>query len=195
MNIRSLQSNMSRDSAMRKFAPPGSHGVARRWLSGNLRALAEVYLPYRLYKVSIDDRRVQTVRYLAVDAAAGTLDPYEFAAPPLAETFTEVETRNFHPVRLDEKQTNQRAIENVRRWMFSRGFFRLSNPVMSADLVQLEFFIPYWAAFYGNDGNLNVMVLNAVRQTHEGSKVRRLIKTWLLDRPMQPSKAISILSS
>ena len=48
-----------------------------------------------------------------------------------------------------------------------------------------EFYIPYWAGFYGDEDNLSLIVLNAVRQTVEGNKVRRLVKTWLLERGPQ----------
>ncbi|HLJ25816.1 MAG TPA: hypothetical protein VKY85_03835 [Candidatus Angelobacter sp.] len=174
---------MARDIALRRLEPPGPGGLLRRWRIGKLLALAEVYVPYRLYEVIIEDHRIHTRRHYAVDAATGTLDPYEFAVAPPPEAFVEVETRNCHPLRLDEKQTNQLAGARARRWMFSRGFFRLANPLIRTNLVQPDFYIPYWAGFYGDEQNLNLVVLDAVRQTQEGSKVRQLIHTWLEDRP------------
>lgn len=181
MHIYSLQSNVPREAAVQRLATPGPRGMVRRWLNGNLHALAEVYLPYRLYKVVIEDRHLQSTRFYAIDAAAGTLDPYQFASPPAVESFINLETRNCHPVLLSEQQTNQLAIERVRRSLFSGGFFRLNNPLIAADLVQMDFYIPYWAGFYGDERNLKIAVLNAVRQTHEGSKLRRLIEGWLLE--------------
>jgi hypothetical protein len=180
MNIYSLESNMPREMALQKLALAGPRGMVRRWLKGNLHALAEVYLPYRLYRVVIEDRRLQSTRFYAIDAATGVLDPYQFASLPDANSFINIETRNCHPLLLGEKQTNQLAIERVRRSLFSGGFFRLNNPLIAADLVQTDFYIPYWAGFYGEEGNLKIAVLNAVRQTHEGSKLRQLIQGWLL---------------
>ena len=182
---------MARDLALRRLTPPGVRGTVHRWITGKLLALAEVYVPYRLYQITVQDRRVHSSRYYAVDAAAGTLDPYEFAAPPSPEAFVEVDTRNCHPVRLDEKQTNRVALEKVRRLIFSGGFFRLANPSISANLIQPEFYMPYWAGFYGDEQSLKVVVFNAIRQTQEGSKVRQLLQEWLQDRPALLSRSIA----
>ena len=180
MAILSLQRGMSYEEALRKLRARAA-GL-RRWISGPLRGVAEIYLPYRLYRVTVDDSRLRRVRYYAVDAATGKLDPYEFAVPPAPDEWTEVDTRNFHPARLDEGQTNKLVIEKVRRLLYSRGFFRVVNPNIGAELIQSEFYIPYWAGFYGDEQNLSITVLNAVRQTVEGNKVRRLVTTWLLER-------------
>lgn len=165
--------------ALRKLGTADGLGLLRRWLSGSLCGIAEIYLPYRLYKVMLDDRRIQSVRYYAVDATTGTLDPYEFATAPGEDAWIELETRNFHPVRLGESETRKIIVEKVRRLLYSRGFFRLANPNITADLVTPEFYIPYWAGFYGGEQNLSATVLNAVRQTVEGSKMRRAVQTWL----------------
>ncbi|HEY6251765.1 MAG TPA: hypothetical protein VI685_17545 [Candidatus Angelobacter sp.] len=185
MTIYSFQRRMSYQEALSKLSAKGMLGGLRRWMSGPLRGVAEIYLPYRLYRVTVDDRRLQNLHYYAVDAAAGTLDPYEFATPPAADAWAEVESRNFHPARLNEAETEKLVTEKVRRLLYSRGFFRLVNPNITAELVQSEFYIPYWAGFYGDEQNISVTVLNAIRQTVEGSKVRRLIKTWLLERDSQ----------
>lgn len=178
MNISSLRSSTSREQALRQLMPADQRGLFRTWLNGKLLGLADVYIPYRLYKITIEDRRLQCLRYYAVDAVTGTLDPYEFAAPPPNAMFAEVTTRNCHPVQLDEAETRQLAVQRVRRSVFSRGLFRVSYPVFVAELLRSDFYIPYWLGFYG-ERNLKVVVLNAVRQTYEGSKVRRLIETWL----------------
>ena len=180
MAIQSLQPGMNYQEALRRLSDPGPLGGLRRWITGPLRGIAEIYLPYRLYKVAVHDRRFRSVHHCAVDAAAGTLDPYEFAAPPAPGEWMEVETRNFHPARLDESQTQKLVKEKVRRLLYSRGFFRVANPNIAAELIQAEFYVPYWAAFYGHEQNLSLTVLNAVRRTVEGSKARRLVRAWLL---------------
>lgn len=181
MTISGLPSNMTREAALKRLVPSGAPGVLHRWMTGKLHAVAEVYLPYRLYNVAIADRRLRNTRYYAIDAATGMLDPYEFAAPPALENFVEENNRNCHPVLLNETRTSQLAIERVRRSLFSTGFFRLKHPSIVANLVRNEFYIPYWLGFYGDEGNLRLAVLNGVRQTYEGSKVRRLIGNWLAD--------------
>jgi hypothetical protein len=169
---------MTRESAIRKLA--GDRGMLRRWLGGELLALAEVYIPYRLYEITIQDRGRETRRYHSVDAATGTLDPYEFPAPLEPENFVALETRNFHPALLDDQHTRELAIESVQRALFSKGFFRVTNPGIHAHLLDTEFYVPYWAGFCGREQNLNLVVLNAVRQTYEGSKLRRLVQSWLI---------------
>ena len=181
MMIRSLQRSIGYEAASRNLGTSGLQGIVRRCLSGPARAIAEIYIPYRLYKVTLEDRRLKSIPLYAVDAATGTLDPYEFTAPPGPDAFMEVETRNAHPVRLEEDLTKKIVTEKVRRLLYSRGFFRLANPTFTAEMVQGVFHIPYWAGFYGGEQNIKVTVLNAVRQTMEGSKVRQLVKTWLLE--------------
>lgn len=172
---------MGYEAALRNLSTSGLRGIVRRCLSGPARAIAEIYIPYRLYKITLNDRRLKSIPFYAVDAATGDLDPYEFAAPPEPHSWMEVETCNAHPVRLEENQTKNIVTEKVRRLMYSRGFFRLASPTITAELVQGEFHIPYWAGFYGDEQNIKVTVLNAVRQTMEGSKLRRLVETWLLE--------------
>ena len=172
---------MGYEAALRRFTTIGGLEIARRWLTGPFHGIAGIYIPYRLYKVTLDDRRIRSARFYAIDAAVGTLDPYEFAKPPQPDAWVSVETRNFHPIRLNQDQTKRLVVEKVRRVLYSRGFFRLANPAISADLLEPEFYLPYWAGFYGNEQNVRITVLNAVRQSVEGSKVRRLVKTWLLE--------------
>jgi hypothetical protein len=179
MTICALQNKTSHELALRKLDGSG----VSRWLRGPLRGVAEIYIPYRLYKVTLSDRGVQSSRYYALDAAAGTLDPYEFHTPPEEETLVEVQTRNVHPAKLDENASRSLALEKVRRLLFSRGFFRIVNPQITAELVKPEFHIPYWVGFYGSEQNVKVAVLDGIRQTVEGSKARRIVEAWLRGVP------------
>lgn len=183
MKICTLSHKIDRDLALRRL----NSGFPRRWFHGPLRGIADIYIPYRLYKVMLDDRRLQSVRYYAVDAAAGTLDPYEFPTAPEENAWAELDTSNFHPVRLSESETKKIAVEKVRRSLYSSGFFRLTNPGITAELIKPEFYTPYWAGFYGSSKNVSIRVMNAVQQTMEGSKFRHLLKTWLLDQPAEVS--------
>jgi hypothetical protein len=185
MKICSLARTMGYEAALRKLNARGTLAILRRCFTGPLRGVAEIYLPYRAYKATVNDRRIQSTFYYAVDAAEGTLDPYEFDARPRTDAWIEIETRNVHPVRLDEDQTRKIVLEKVRRSLYTRGFFRLSHPEITAELIQQELYIPYWAGFYGTGQNVSLAVLNAVRQTAEGGKVRRLVETWLLEHDAQ----------
>lgn len=165
--------------ALQKLTTPGPLGVLYRWLNGPLRGVADIYIPYRIYKVTVEVNGASSERYYAVDAAAGTLDPYEFSALPEQEGWIEVGTRNFHPIGIEESETKQLVMDKVRRLLFSRGCFRLVNPQITAEFIQPEFYVPYWIGFYGNEQSVRITVLNAVRQTIEGGKVRQLVEAWM----------------
>jgi hypothetical protein len=182
MIICSLQPAVDRELALRNFSPAGPLGTLRRWRTGKLLGISDIYIPYRLYRVQVEDIRTRSARFLAVDAMSGALDPYEFPEPPLPGKSVEVVTSNSLPVRLAEDETRAFVLEKLRRLLFSNGFFRLAKPVMTAEMMSTTFYIPYWAGFYGGPRNVRVQVLNAVRGTIEGSKVSSLVKAWLLEQ-------------
>jgi hypothetical protein len=180
MMIRSLQSAVGRELALRSLSPQGPLGIVRRWRSGRLLALGDIYIPYRLYQVKVDDHRLRSSRFLAVDAISGALDPYEFPESPVPGSCADVETVNSLPARLAEADTRIVVLEKFRRMLFSAGFFRLIKPAIS--VVEIgEFYIPYWAGFFGELHNVSVLMLNAVRGTIEGRKASNLVKAWLLE--------------
>lgn len=181
MLITSLKSRVNRKQALCLLSSSGMSGVLRRWLKGDLVLHAEIYIPYRLYKIVCEDPKSQSTRCYAIDAISGLLDPYQFSEIPVQSEFVGIETQNFMPPSLDEGRTRELAIEKARRVVFSRGFFRLAHPRITAELIQPEIYIPYWAGFYGNKQDLSIVVLDAVRRTIEGSKVAHALKAWLLD--------------
>ena len=173
MLIRSLQSAVEREQALSKFS--------RRWMSGKLLGVADIYIPYRLYKMTLEDRRVRTARLLAIDAISGNLDPFEFSESPLQTRCTDMETRNYLPAQLSEPETHAAALAKFRRLLFSAGFFRLAKPVIYVELVESALFIPYWAGFYGQEHSVRVLMLDAIRGTMEGGKITSSVKAWLLE--------------
>lgn len=181
MLIKSLKSRVNREQALHLLSSSGMSGVLRRWLTGDLVLLADIYIPYRLYKVACEDPKSQSAHFYAIDALSGLLDPYQFSEVPMQSEFVGIETQNLMPPSLDEGRTRELAIEKVRRVIFSRGFFRLAHSRITAELIQPELYIPYWAGFYGSKQDLGIMVLDAVRRTIEGRKVSHAIKAWLLD--------------
>jgi len=181
MLITSLKSRVNREQASRLLSSSGMSGVLRRRLTGDLVLLADIYIPYRLYKIVCADSKSQSARCYAIDALSGLLDPYQFSEIPVQSELVDIETQNLMPPCLDEGRTRELAIEKARRVIFSRGFFRLAHPRITAELIQPELYIPYWAGFYGSKQNLGIVVLDAVRRTIEGRKVAHAIKAWLLD--------------
>jgi hypothetical protein len=181
MLITSLKSRVGREQALRLLSSSGMSRTLRRWLTGDLILLADIYIPYRLYKIVCEDPKSQSARCYAIDALSGLLDPYQFSEIPVQSEFVGIETQNPMSPSLDESRTRELAIEKARRVIFSRGFFRLAHPRITAELIQPELYIPYWAGFYGNKQDLSIVVLDSVRRTIEGRKVAHAIKEWLLD--------------
>ena len=182
MTICTLEHKVNRALALRRLNAAGGYSGVRRWLNGPLRGMAEIYIPYRLYKVAVEDRAVRQARYYAIDAASGALDAYEFVSQPEPQEH-EVEARNCYPMRLAENATRSLAVQKLRRVLFAGGFFRLANPQLTVELVNSEFYLPYWVGFYGDEQTVNLKVLSAVRETMEGSKIRHLLQAWLLEKP------------
>src|SRR5262249_38542657 len=115
--IRSLQPKVGVEKAVRIFAPSGPRGLLSRILHGPLLAVADVYLPFRLYQVVVNDEEVSKTSWYAVDAFSGVLDLYEFPRDPAGTSMVEltVEPRNCLSSRIGESDTRQRAVDAVRR--------------------------------------------------------------------------------
>jgi hypothetical protein len=153
------------------------------WLCGwRLRSVADVYVPFRLYRVELDTGRGPQASWLAIDAVRGLLDPYRFEAPPEASELVELTTRNCPEAALAEAESAALVEEKVRRVAFQAGFFRLRTLRMRAELLPLPLHVPFWVGFYGTDGALRLRVLDAVRRCFEGGKARELFREWLASR-------------
>lgn len=182
MTIHTPQQRVNRALALRLLDPQG----IRRWINGSLRGIAEIHIPYRSYRVTVEDRGRRRARYFAIDAASGALDPYEFVNS-LEIHPCEVEAHNCYPVRLAENETRSLAVQKLRRLLFSGGSFRLAHPQLVAELIDSELYLPYWVGFYGDEQNVSLKVLNAISETIEGSKVRYLLQAWLQEKPADAS--------
>jgi hypothetical protein len=179
--IRSLRPAIDLQEAVRIFAPSGPIGFLSRVRRGPLLAVADVYLPFRLYQVTVDDAQIHKTTWYAVDALSGILDLYEFPRGPASVGLVEltVESRNCPDSRVCEPDTRHLAMDAARRKMFSAGFFRIRKPQISAALLDSEFYVPYWAAFHGSKDVVRIAVIDAVRGRLEGGKASHVIERWL----------------
>jgi hypothetical protein len=177
--IRSLKPNVTREQAIRQFSPRGPTAVFRDVAFGHLRSVAELYIPFRLFRVQITNRGVTEERVVALDAVSGTLDVYQFDHPPTEAETIWLETRN-HPLpELPDAVAAEQVVAKLRRILYSRGFFKMRGLQITAVPLEGELHIPYWLGFRGSDGRARVSVIDAVRRSPEGAKVRRLVETWL----------------
>ncbi len=178
--ILTIRPNVRREEAERLLMPVSLAGLLRRLTMGRLRAVAEVYLPFRVHEVAITNRGRKQTRFFAVDAVNGDLDLYGFDGQP--EDAISVETRNRLPGRLSRERSLQIVVEKVRRAVFQNGFFRLHKISISAAPAAREIHVPYWVGLFGSEEDMKLVVIDAVRRRVEGAKVAKLIRRWLMSQ-------------
>jgi len=181
--IRSLKPNVTRDEAIRQFSPRGPSALIRDTAFGPLRSVAELYIPFHLFRVQIVNRGLFEERLVALDAVSGTLDLYQFEYLPAEAETVPVETRNCPSAELPDAAAVDMVVAKLRRVVYSRGFFRMRNLHITAVPLALEIHIPYWLGFRGSENRVRVSVIDAVRRRPEGAKVRRLVEAWLTTKP------------
>lgn len=178
--ILSLRPNVTREDAVRQFQGHGVSGRVRSLINGPLQSLAETYVPFHLFRVEVrNGEHPAQVLWLAVDAVTGALDPYSFDVELPQDQMVRVRTRNRTQPRLSVEQARALVLDKARRIVFGNGFFRLRSLNLQADIVPVEFHVPYWIGFFGRDGNAGLVVMDAVRRRIEGAKGRAFFRDWL----------------
>ena len=173
--IKVLTPNVTRGEAFSTLRP----GIARRLATGPLRSMADVYVPYRVNRVEITSGGITRTRFLAFDASFGLLDPYELGSVPDAAQTSSVNTRNAAPILVDEALAVRLLEDKVRRMVFSEGFFRLRNMAIRIEPLAAIVHVPNWVGFYGWGECASIQVIDAVRRTREGAKMRHALRRWL----------------
>lgn len=177
--IRSLKPNVTREQAIQQFSSWGPTAFFRQAVHGPLRSVAELYIPFRLFRAQISNRGLTEERLVALDAVGGTLDLFQFDHVPDDAEIIELETRNCPPARLSESAAAERVSMKLRRILYSQGFFRLRNLEIDAVPLPGEIHVPYWLGFHGAGSQAHVLVIDAVRRRLDGAKVRQLVEGWL----------------
>jgi hypothetical protein len=176
--IRSLRSNVSRDQAL-EYLAGGMMGALRGVLQGPVRSVADFYIPFTLFKITITNAGSREDEILGLDSVSGSLDLYHFPHIPDAAELISVDTRNCPQPLLDPERAREVLTEKVRRILFQRGFFRMRELRIQAEPLAGELCVPYWVAFRGRGMSARISVLDAVRRKREGAKVKQLLETWL----------------
>jgi hypothetical protein len=177
-SIQTLKPKVSQSDALRKFSAPGPLALLRNLRLGPLQRIAEVHVPFHLYRVDYDLGREHQSRLFAIDAVEGSLDLFEFPAPPTRDELAQVETRNALPTNLTDGASQELLREKVLRVIFQQGFFKLRDANLTMNCIQLDLHLAYWLAFYGKD-TVRCRVLDATRNRIEGAKAAALFETWL----------------
>ena len=181
--IRILRPNVNRQEAQEFFSPGGLADGLRNTFFGPLRSVAELYIPFRLFRIEITNRSVTQTEFFGLECARGSMDLFRFDELP--DTIV-VETRNAVETGLDEAQASELVISKVRRLLYSRGFFRMRDLRIESTALPGDVHVPYWIGFRGRGPNANFSVLDAVRRRPEGGKARQIVLNWLLSPGSQP---------
>ncbi|MGE5735254.1 MAG: hypothetical protein ACM34E_09210 [Acidobacteriota bacterium] len=176
--IRSLRLNVSREEALEQFTQ-GIPGIFRSAALGPVRSVADFYVPFGLFQVTIWNAGRHDNQVLGLDSVSGSLDLYHFEHIPDSSELLSIDTRNCPPARLDVDRARDLVVEKVRRMLFQKGCFRMRNLRIEAAPLAGEICIPYWVAFRGRRTRLYISVIDAVRRKPEGAKVRQLLQAWL----------------
>jgi hypothetical protein len=188
-SIRALKSNVSQSDALRKFSTAGPASIFRNFRLGPLQRIAQVYVPFHLYRVNYTLAREHQSRLFAIDAVQGSLDLFEFPAPPRREELLQIETRNALPVTLSDETSQGLLREKVLRVIFQQGFFKLREANLTIERIPLDLHLSYWLAFHGRESatgaahaatsTVRCRILDATRNRIEGAKAAALFESWL----------------
>jgi hypothetical protein len=178
-SLHSLKPNVSQEEAVRRFTSAGVGAAYWRMRSGPLRRIANVYVPFFLYRVKYEIGRVSPTRFFAIDAVDGSLDLFEFPSIPAGAQLLAVETRNCLPSALTKTSAENLLRDKVLRVIFQQGFFKVRQPRLEVTLeTPLDLHLPYWLAFYGKEA-ARCRVMDAVRSRIEGAKASAFFEEWL----------------
>jgi hypothetical protein len=176
--IQTLKPNVTRQEALRTFSGAGFSTLYWRLRSGPLRRIADVYVPYSLYRVEYNLGRAAHSTLFAIDAVNGSLDLFTFPRMPGTMELVCVHTRNYVPPSLQPSGAEALLRQKVLRVIFQQGFFKVRDLNLQIALEPVELHVPYWLGFYGRAA-ARCRVLNAVRRRMEGAKASALFESWL----------------
>jgi hypothetical protein len=178
---RSLQPRVSRDEAVRAFGGGNATPLQLigRLTRGRIHAVADVYVPYHLFRVEVVDRGCRQTSYFAIDAVAGALDLYGFEHDAAELDLVTIQSRNRLSRTLDAAAAWPLLAAKLERALFQNGFFRLRHPQLTGHREPVDLHIPYWLGFYQRNAGIKFDVLDAVRHRIEGGKARALFEEWL----------------
>lgn len=181
-SIRCFKPNVSREQAIQQFSARGPAALFRNAAFGPLRSVADLYVPFRLFRVEIVNRGIVETQLVALDVVSGTLDLYHFDRTPTDAETLQLDTRNAPPRQVPDILAAELVAAKLRRLLYTRGFFRMRGLQIAARPVNTPIHIPYWIGFRGSDSRVRISVIDAVRRTLEGAKLCRLVEAWLASK-------------
>ena len=177
-SIQTLKSNVSQSAAMQKFSSVGPAALLSSLRLGPLQRIAQLYVPFHIYRVAYNLGREHQSRLFAIDAVEGSLDLFEFPSLPNPNELVRIETKNALPASLSDSAAEYLLREKVLRVIFQQGFFKFRDANLTIERFPLDLHLSYWLAFHGKD-TARCRVLDATRNRIEGAKASALFESWL----------------
>lgn len=179
--VRALKPRIDRDEAVDAFTR-GLGGAVRRVALGPVRSVAEIYVPFRLFRIAVTRPRGDERMVLGIDAVTASLDLYRFDDPLPPSDLIHVRTRNHVTAAVSTSAAHDAVVARLRRIVYQRaGFFAGGSCHLDVRAIDDEISIPYWVGFLGRGNDASLVVMDGVRRQIEGAKVRGLIARWLAD--------------
>ncbi|HEY6404161.1 MAG TPA: hypothetical protein VI479_22260 [Blastocatellia bacterium] len=179
MTITSIKPNTSREEAVAKFC-----GRFNELRHGRLRIVTDFYIPYRFFQLDWSAGRSSHRiggAFLAADAVTGKLDLIQFDRLPEEGRRMTLDTEMVAEERINEEEAYRLVRESMTRWIFMKGFFKLSRVDVRIELAA-SLHIPYWIGVYERDGSARIEIVNALRGRLEGAKLREIVTEWFQPR-------------
>jgi len=144
---------------------------------GQLRLVMDFYVPFRLFRLWLDDGKRKKEVLMAIDSVTGGLDPYSFPEAPGTHELGHIKTAQSAPSAMDEDQALNLLAEKLKREAFRKGFFKLGDLKVGGEQIA-NFYLPYWVGVYERNEQAHLEVIDAVRGRLEGAKVREIVAEW-----------------
>ena len=176
MLITYLEPKVSRAQAARILNHP-----ARRVWRGRLEVIMDFYVPYHLFAVRVSNADRGNESFFAVDTTTGALDLYSFADGLAGQPRSVMETERVAAAVLGESESFSILREKIKRREYLKGFFRLAGLEVSGRCID-SLHLPYWVGVYRRNDRAAIEVLDALRGTLEGAKLREIISGWFHSR-------------
>lgn len=144
---------------------------------GRLRLVMDFYVPFRMFRMNLENGKHQRELLMAADTVTGGLDPYQFPEAPSGQEMERVETPRRAPMLLSEAETLKLLEERMKREAFQKGFFKLGELKITGELVS-SFYLPYWVGVYERNERAGLEVIDALRGRFEGAKLREIVTDW-----------------
>jgi hypothetical protein len=144
---------------------------------GRLRLVMDFYIPFRMFRMKLENGKHSRELLMAADTVTGGLDPYQFPEAPAGEELMRIEISRCAPMLLSETETLKLLEERMKREAFQKGFFKLNELKLSGELVS-SFYLPYWVGVYERNERAGLEIIDAIRGQFEGAKLREIVTEW-----------------